>query len=40
MRHAQGVIGNSSFGVREAPFLGVASLDIGTRQINRASAPP
>ncbi|MDC3148969.1 UDP-N-acetylglucosamine 2-epimerase [Prochlorococcus sp. AH-716-I05] len=29
-------IGNSSAGVREAPFLGVPSIDIGTRQTNRA----
>jgi UDP-N-acetylglucosamine 2-epimerase (hydrolysing) len=38
MRHASAVIGNSSAGVREAPFLGVPSLDIGTRQHQRASA--
>ena len=36
MRNASAVIGNSSAGVREAPFIGVASLDIGTRQTNRA----
>ena len=29
-------IGNSSAGVREAPFLGIPSIDIGTRQYNRA----
>ena len=39
MRHAAVMVGNSSAGVREAPFLGVASLDIGTRQTNRARAP-
>ena len=39
MRNAQAIIGNSSMGVREAPFLGVPSLDIGTRQLNRGSAP-
>lgn len=39
MRHAHAVIGNSSAGVREAPFLGVPSLDVGTRQNQRASAP-
>ena len=39
LRHAQCVVGNSSLGVREAPFLGVPSLDIGTRQANRAAAP-
>ena len=30
------VIGNSSLGVREAPFFGVPSIDIGTRQTNRS----
>ena len=39
MRHAKVLVGNSSAGVREAPFLGVPSLDIGSRQTNRAEAP-
>jgi UDP-N-acetylglucosamine 2-epimerase (hydrolysing) len=39
MKNAACMVGNSSAGVREAPFLGVASLDIGTRQTNRAEAP-
>lgn len=39
LRHAAVLIGNSSTGVREAPFLGVPSLDIGSRQTNRAVAP-
>jgi len=39
MKNAACMVGNSSAGVREAPFLGVASLDIGTRQQNRADAP-
>lgn len=38
MRNASAIIGNSSMGVREAPFLGVPSLDIGTRQANRSEA--
>lgn len=38
MKQAACMIGNSSAGVREAPFLGVPSLDIGTRQTNRAQA--
>lgn len=38
MKNAALMVGNSSAGVREAPFLGVASIDIGTRQSNRASA--
>ncbi len=39
MRHAAIMVGNSSAGVREAPFLGLPSIDIGTRQTNRALAP-
>lgn len=39
MKNAAVMIGNSSAGVREAPFLGLPSLDIGTRQTNRATAP-
>jgi UDP-N-acetylglucosamine 2-epimerase (hydrolysing) len=38
MRHAACMVGNSSAGVREAPFLGVPALDIGTRQTNRSDA--
>lgn len=38
MKNAACMVGNSSAGVREAPFLGVPSLDIGTRQTNRAMA--
>ena len=39
MKNAACIVGNSSAGVREAPFLGVPSLDIGTRQTNRSMAP-
>ncbi|KPP90400.1 MAG: UDP-N-acetylglucosamine 2-epimerase (hydrolysing) SiaA [Rhodobacteraceae bacterium HLUCCA08] len=39
MKNAACMIGNSSAGVREAPFLGVPSLDIGSRQTDRATAP-
>jgi UDP-N-acetylglucosamine 2-epimerase (hydrolysing) len=39
MKSAAVMVGNSSAGVREAPFLGLPSLDIGTRQTNRATAP-
>lgn len=39
MKGAACMLGNSSAGVREAPFLGLPSLDIGTRQTNRAQAP-
>ena len=38
MRNAACIVGNSSAGVREAPFMGVPSLDIGTRQSKRANA--
>lgn len=38
MKNAAVMVGNSSAGVREAPFLGVPSLDVGTRQNNRAQA--
>jgi len=36
MKHAKTIIGNSSIGVREAPFVGVPSLDLGSRQTNRS----
>jgi UDP-N-acetylglucosamine 2-epimerase (hydrolysing) len=36
MKNAAVMVGNSSAGVREAPFLGLPSLDVGTRQNNRA----
>ena len=39
MKQAAALVGNSSAGVREAPFLGLPSLDVGTRQNQRASAP-
>lgn len=38
MKNAAVMVGNSSAGVREAPFLGLSSLDVGTRQNNRAQA--
>ena len=38
MKNAAVMVGNSSAGVREAPFLGVPSLDVGSRQNNRALA--
>lgn len=39
MKNAAVMVGNSSAGVREAPFLGLPSLDVGTRQNNRSSSP-
>ena len=32
MKNSGAIIGNSSTGVREAPFLGIPSLNIGSRQ--------
>jgi UDP-N-acetylglucosamine 2-epimerase (hydrolysing) len=39
MKNAKAMVGNSSAGVREAPFIGLPSLDVGTRQTNRAKSP-
>ena len=39
MKNAKVIVGNSSVGVREAPFMGIPSIDIGTRQTNRSEAP-
>ncbi len=39
MKNAACMVGNSSAGVREAPFLGIPSLDVGSRQTNRSNAP-
>jgi len=38
MKNTAIFVGNSSAGVREAPFLGIPSIDIGSRQTNRAIA--
>lgn len=38
LRNAAVMVGNSSAGVREAPYLGLPSLDVGTRQNERASS--
>ncbi len=38
MKNARVIVGNSSAVVREAPFLGIPSLNVGTRQMNRAQA--
>jgi len=37
LKNSSAIIGNSSVGVREAPFLGIPSLNIGTRQNGRAN---
>lgn len=38
MKNASVIVGNSSAGVREAPFIGISSLNVGTRQHNRGIA--
>ena len=38
LKHSQIIVGNSSAGVREAPFLGVPSVNIGSRQFKRGEA--
>lgn len=35
LRNATAIVGNSSAGIREAPFYGVPTVDIGTRQRGR-----
>lgn len=35
MKHAKFVVGNSSAGIREAPFYGVPTVNVGTRQNGR-----
>jgi UDP-N-acetylglucosamine 2-epimerase (hydrolysing) len=36
LKNAQFIIGNSSVGIREAPYYGIPIINIGTRQQNRA----
>jgi len=36
LKNANFIIGNSSAGIREAPYYGVPTINIGTRQANRA----
>lgn len=36
LKNAQFIIGNSSAGIREAPYYGIPIINIGTRQKNRA----
>lgn len=39
LKHADFMIGNSSAGIREAPFYGIPSIDVGTRQQQRHQSP-
>lgn len=38
LKNASFIIGNSSAGVREAPYYGVPSINVGTRQLNRVTS--
>ena len=38
LKNSSLILGNSSSGVREAPYYGVPTINIGTRQINRVNA--
>ena len=37
LKNAKFIIGNSSAGIREAPYYGIPIINIGTRQQNRAA---
>lgn len=39
MKSSQIVVGNSSAGVREAPFYGIPTVNVGSRQTGRAFSP-
>ena len=38
LQHAEFILGNSSAGIREAPYFGVPTIDVGSRQHGRYSA--
>lgn len=38
LKYCEFIIGNSSAGVREAPYYGITSIDIGSRQLNRVKS--
>lgn len=39
LKNSKYIIGNSSAGIREAPYYGLPTVDIGTRQNNRSNSP-
>ncbi len=39
LKNAQFIIGNSSAGIREAPYYGIPAINIGTRQHKRSNNP-
>jgi len=38
LKNADFIIGNSSVGIREAPYYGIPTVNIGSRQLNRATS--
>ena len=38
LKHAKFLVGNSSAGIRETPYYGVPSVNVGTRQFNRGNS--
>ena len=38
IKHSRFIIGNSSAGIREAPYYGVPAINIGSRQRNRSTS--
>lgn len=38
LKHCDFIIGNSSAGIREAPYYGIPTIDIGSRQKNRSTS--
>ncbi len=38
LKSAKYIVGNSSAGVREAPYFGVPAINLGTRQLNRVTS--
>ena len=39
MKHSKAVVGNSSAGIREAPFYGIPTVNVGSRQSGRTNNP-
>jgi UDP-N-acetylglucosamine 2-epimerase (hydrolysing) len=39
LKNSQFIIGNSSAGIHEAPYIGIPSINVGTRQFNRFIYP-
>ena len=39
LKYSNFILGNSSSGIMEAPYYGIPSINIGNRQLNRASMP-